>query len=125
MQPDEHRTVRLPAVPTALYLRLHVHVDDLLRELALLDVSQEYGLGPGWGRALEEAVAAQRAGREHVDIELCLPPDAAERLSALFAQADALARAGMLLAADSPDLREFRDWMVAELSRMLGDGAEP
>jgi N-acetylmuramoyl-L-alanine amidase CwlA len=125
MQPDEQRTVRLSAVPTTLYLRLHVHVDDVLRELAQLGVGDEYGLGPGWDRAWEQASAAQQAGREEVDIELCLPADAAEQLAALFEQADALARAGMLLAADSPTLREFRDWLVDELSHRLRDGDEP
>jgi len=125
MQPDEQRTVRLPAVPTALYLRLHVHVDDVLRELAQLGVGEEYGLGPGWDRAWEQASAAQQAGREEVDIELCVPSDTAERLAALFEQADALARAGLLLASDSPALRELRDWLVTELSHRLQDGAEP
>jgi hypothetical protein len=126
MQPEDARSVRLTGVPTTLYRRLHAHVDDLLRELALLAVSEDYGLGPGWERAWEEAEAAERAGREHVDIELHLPVDTPKRLRGLFEQADALARAGLLLTTEtSPEVRELRDWMLEELARRLGDGAEP
>lgn len=126
MQPEDAHFVRLTGVPTTLYRRFHAHVDDLLRELALLAVSEDYGLGPGWDRAWVEAEAAERAGREHVDVELLLPVDAPERLRGLFEQADALARAGLLLTIESSaELRRFRDWIVDELARRVDDGAEP
>ncbi|HEX2038462.1 MAG TPA: hypothetical protein VHF47_01895 [Acidimicrobiales bacterium] len=126
MQGEDARFVRLAGVPTSLYVRLHAHVDDLLRELALLDVAEGYGLGPEWDRAREQAETAERAGREHVDLELRLPADAADRLGGLFEQADALARAGLLLTTEAPpELRELRDRLVAELSRRLQDGHSP
>ncbi len=126
MHPDEQRTVRLCGVPTALYMRLHVHLDDLLRELALLGVSDDYGLAPCWEPARAQAEAAERAGRDHVDLELSVPPNAAERLSSLFEQADQLCREGLLLGADTPPaLRRFRNRMLAELAHALRDGDGP
>lgn len=129
MHPDGLRRVRLTGVPTTLYVQLHVHIDDLLREVTLMntiDGDHGYGLAPYWHPALEQAQAAERAGREHVDIEFQVPADAAERLSALFAQADAFGRTGLLLTADMPAaLRPLRDRLVDELSRQLQDGDEP
>jgi hypothetical protein len=126
MQAEDARPVRLDGVPTALYLRLHAQLDDLLRELELLDVGGDYGLPPYWQSAWEQAEAAERDGREHVDLELNLPPDEAARLSTLLEQADALTRAGLLLTASMPPaVRELGDWLVEELSGRLRDHPEP
>ena len=128
MHPDGLRRVRLTGVPTALYVQLHLHIDDLLREVALMDTVDDhgYGLAPYWQAAWEQAQTAERAGHEYVDLELDLPVDTAERLSALFAQADAFGRTGLLLTVDMPAaLRPLRARLVEELSRQLQDGAEP
>ncbi|MDQ3756483.1 MAG: hypothetical protein M3394_01375 [Actinomycetota bacterium] len=124
MEPEVQRTVHLSGVPPTLYMRLHLHLDDLLRELALLGMSHEYGLAPCWDPAREQVLAAERAGQDLVDIELCLPTDAAERLSRLLEQSDSLCRAGLLLGVETPpDVRQFRDWLVEELARQLKGGS--
>lgn len=143
----EPRTVRLSEVPAALFIRLQVHVDDLLRELEIIDLGHDSSAvvvpsevrkvtrdlldscASSRSEAWQRAEAAERAGRERLDIELRLPPaaaDAGEKLGELLELADELSRSGLLLTMPCPEeLLALRRWMSEELSRQLRDGAEP
>lgn len=141
------RTVRLLDVPAATFIRLQLHIDDLLRELEIIDVGHDSEavlvpteLGKVTRDLLEaysstradawqQAEAAERAGRDTLDIEVSLPTEAAEaaeELACLFDRADELARDGVLLTLPTPaPLMALRTWMREELLRQLRDGAEP
>lgn len=143
----EMRMVRLLGIPTARYIALHLHIDDLLRELEIIalgassgavavpaevrDVTREL-----LGRysetrqsAWQQAEEAQRRGGERVDIEVSVPVegvDAVQELVELFDRADALSQEGVLLTLPaSPDLVELRRWSADEITRQVQRGAAP
>ncbi|MBW3668645.1 MAG: hypothetical protein KY443_05470 [Actinobacteria bacterium] len=141
------RVVRLLGMPTARFIALHMHVDDLLRELEIIALGASSGAAEVprevrdvtrelLGRyaetrqsAWEQAEAAQRRGGETVDLELVLPVDAVEgvqELVELFDRADALSREGVLLTLPaSPELVELRRWTADEITRQVQLGAAP
>lgn len=139
--------VRLLGLPTALYIALHLHVDDLLRELEIIslgassgavavpaevrDVTRELLARYSETRqsAWQQAEAAQRRGGDTVDIEVTVPVagvDAVQELVDLFDRADALCREGVLLTLPAPpELVELRHWTADEVMRQVRLGAEP
>ncbi|HVF74751.1 MAG TPA: hypothetical protein VM938_06855 [Acidimicrobiales bacterium] len=139
--------VRLVGIPAADFVRLHLHVDDLMRELEIIDVGHRAGVASApaelrdlmrrlllhYAEAREaawaQAEAATADGRATVDMELELPveaADAAVKLTTLFEHADELSRAGILLTMPTPpELQELRRWTTTEVCRQLQEGATP
>lgn len=140
-------SVRLLDIPAVEFVRLHLHVDDLMRELEIIDVGHRAGVAAApielrdlmrrlllhYAEAREaawaQAEAAAADGRAALDMELLLPveaADAAVELAELFDRADALSRAGVLLTMPTPpELVRLRRWTVDELCRQLQEGAAP
>ena len=132
--------VHLGDVPTDLLLAAKAHVDNLLREFALVTHSAEAtgdiaaplaalmdSVSRRFSRAREsikrQAIAAARSGAARTTLTLDLPADAAaageEYLAALDAL-DSYARAARLLTLESPPQhRVFRHWYVEELVGQL------
>jgi hypothetical protein len=130
-----------------MFVALHLHTDDLLRELEIMDLGHHSGAATvppelhevirdtlnryrdSRESAWQQAEAARRGGLEHLDIELRLPveaADAAEEVAALFERTNDLARDGVLLTVPlEPELLVLRRWMTAELVRQLRDGSNP
>lgn len=139
--------VRLLDIPSTDFVRLHLHVDDLMRELEIIDVGHRAGVSRApaelrdllrrllvhYAEAREaawaQAEAAATDGHDALDMELVLPveaADAAAELAELFEHADELSRAGTLLTMPTPpELLRLRRWTVAELGRQLQEGAAP
>ena len=141
------RAVRLLNVPAVAFVRLHLHVNDLMRELEIIDVGYRAGVSAApdelrdlmrrlllhYAEAREaawtQAEAAAADGRDALDMELTLPvaaADAAAELAELFDRADELSQAGALLTMPTPpELLRLRRWTVDELCRQLQQGAAP
>ncbi len=139
------RTVRLLAVPTELYVRHQMHLDDLVHELRIVKVGQEQGsevpgdltetiaaildayVGPR-DAAIAQATNALQRGDVTVDIEVDLPVDAADaavEVVRLLEVADRLAAAGSLLTLPADeDIRQLRWWVSREVARQL-EGEDP
>jgi len=141
------RQVRLLNLPSADFVRLHLHVDDLMRELEIIDVGHRAGVATAptelrdvmrrlllhYAEAREaawaQAEAATADGHAALDIEVMLPEEAADaavEMVKLFEQADELSRAGVLLTMPTPpELLELRRWTTEELCRQLREDAAP
>jgi hypothetical protein len=132
--------VRLGFVPTELLVAAKAHVDNIIRELALMQADSE--TEPGLPsktvdlliRATEEfadarneikrqAVAAARRGDAFTDLTLHLPITAANaglRYLMALDEADRQARAVRLLTvAAAPSHRVFREWYVRAMADQL------
>ena len=139
--PPGWHVVRLVDCPVALGLAQDDHLDELVRELQLLDPRTDApdlvpvirGLLDGQaqarhtGRRAAQDAAAQ--GREQVTIDMVLPSPAAEqveRLDDAVAAADALCeRVRLLTLASPPDVRRLRAWMRDEVSGQIRHGRAP
>lgn len=139
--------VRLRGVPTELFVRLNLHIDELLRELEIIEMGEAAGAADGAGElhqvahALLDRYAHQResawqqaelaAGRrdQRLDLELVLPreaADAADELATLFERADDLSRQDRLLTVAAPaDVASLRRWIAGEIGAQLRHGAAP
>lgn len=139
--------VRLAGVPTELFVTLQMHIDELLRELEIIEMGEAAGSSqaePRLRRIMRElldlyveerqAVRAQAEqatalGSPRVDMEVALPEEAVahgEELLRLFEQADELARQGLLLTVPATeDLAAFRRWILAEVSAQIRSKAAP
>lgn len=135
------KTVRIPGIPAAPFVRLQHYVTDLLRELELIDIGAASSPAPVpeevWAvtrdlldryagtraAAWEQAEAAERAGCDTVTIEIALPGDAeadVARLGHLLDRADDLSRAGVLLTPEpAPELVALRRRIVHEVLTAL------
>ena len=134
--------VTLGDVPTDLLLAAKAHVDNVVRELALVRAGAATGDTAGvpahLARLLEDVVTgfadarnaikrqaleAAAKGEERVRLRLTLPPSAAaagERYLAGLDDADAYARASRLLTLEAPPQhRVFRHWYVRSLVTQL------
>lgn len=143
----EVRRVDLRGLPADAYIALHLHTDDLVRELELISLGhhsgsavvprEEYELArevlEGYRdtrqAAWDQAEEARRSGHPAIDVELALPPQAAdqiEKLAALLERADELCRQGALLTLPlEPELRALRRWLAEEVVRQLRHSAPP
>jgi GAF domain-containing protein/anti-sigma regulatory factor (Ser/Thr protein kinase) len=143
-------TIHLGDVPTDLLLAAKSHVDNLVREFALVAAAEVDGAedrGTPLARVIESVVhnfeAARRSikrqalasadrGDERTDLTLVLPlsaADAGEAYLEALAEADSYARAARLLTLETPPAhRVFRHWYVESLVHQLrrrADGLPP
>lgn len=140
-------TVRILGFPLADYRQSLEHGTELLREFALIALSQrDDDSRPLPARLVElvdaltrdyagvtDAVDAQRdepleAGLESVDLTYEVPPGAAEAsqaLSALLDEADDYCRDGgaLLTLATPPETKVFRKWYLGEFVNQVAGGA--
>ena len=141
------RRVRLLRVPTDVQVRNMRHLDDLVHELHILQAGVNSGraeVGPRLAALLseiletyapardavrEQAEAALAQGREVVDIDVDLPPEAAGAAAHLFdrlADADRLCEELELLTmAAPPEVTELRGWMTAQIVAQVDRGEAP
>jgi anti-sigma regulatory factor (Ser/Thr protein kinase) len=136
--------VRLVGCPVRLSQRQDEHLDELIRELQLIDADREnprsrvlalelQGLlsGPEHARHTGRRMAQQAAesGAEYVDVEMAMPPGfgaEVRKLDEAVKAADVLCEEMRLLTlASSAELRTFRAWMTAQITGQLERGAEP
>ncbi len=138
--------VRLLRFPLALWQRSQEHVDELLREFALIaqgedehssvprrllnlvaELSATYaGLSVGTEQERDEAI---ERGEAEIDLLYRTPREAAgavQHLGDMLDQADAYCRQGshLLTLQTPPDQLRFRQWFLAEFLRQF-DGAPP
>ena len=142
--PEGWTLVRLARCPVWLSLRQDEHLDELIRELQLIDAgpatprSRELaarlqGLlsAPAHARHTGRRVAqeAAAAGLEHIDIDMAMPHEFSaevQKLDDAVKAADVLCEEMRLLTvASSPELRQLRAWMTAELTNQIEHGASP
>jgi anti-sigma regulatory factor (Ser/Thr protein kinase) len=136
--------VCLPGCPVRLSLRQDEHLDELIRELQLIDadpVSSRSGAvareiqgllsGPAHARHTGRRIAqeAAAAGKEYVDVEMAMPREfAAEvrKLDLAVKAADVLCEEKRLLTlSSSADLRALRAWMTEQILSQVEDSAHP
>lgn len=138
--------VRLVGFPLALWQRSQEHVDELLREFALIAQGDEQRLSVpgrlldlvaeltaaygGFSAAAErERDEAIRMGLAETTLVYTVPADvcgAVRRLSEMLDEADEFCRAGgqLLTLQTPPDQLRFRRWFLDEFLAQLG-GARP
>lgn len=142
--PEGWALVRLTGCPVALSLRQDDHLDELVRELQLLEGDQAAeeskalaqrldGLlsSPAHarhtGRRIAQTAAAE--GRTHIDVDMAMPRELGGQVRALQAavqEADRLCEEQRLLTlASDADLRELRAWMTDQVSGQLERGESP
>ncbi|MGC4110446.1 MAG: ATP-binding protein [Nocardioides sp.] len=139
---EETVSVRLLSVPVELMQGALAHGAELRRELRLLAVAHQdtYPVASDlsayfsavardfrWQFAGDALVHAIQDGREHADIDVVAPLDAADRfarLMELYDLADAFCRNERLLTlARTPEQVEFQTWLYGEFVRQ-GSGKE-
>jgi anti-sigma regulatory factor (Ser/Thr protein kinase) len=142
--PAGWRVVRLAACPVVLSLRQDQHLDELIRELQLIEGHPEHPpsdrlsavisglLQRGahvrhTGRRTAQDAAA--AGLDVIDVDLAMPVHMAQLvrdLNRAVHAADALCEERELLTlASTPDVRALRNWMTEEFGRQLERGEPP
>jgi hypothetical protein len=142
--PDGWAVVRLVGCPVELSLRQDQHLDELVRELTLMNVDKGNVESAALARRLEailrapaharvagrrQTQAALDRGEQLVDVEMAMPSDFSREVRLLdeaVREADVLCDERRLLTlASSPDLRTFRTWMTEEIVGQLELGAAP
>lgn len=138
--------VRFLQVPVGLMKRSMDHTREIMREFALIRLSDEDAQASVPGRLVEmteqyrsqfaaisfrgfgEVSTAYERGEEHIDLEINLPTRVRSRvleLAALQREADEFCRRGDLITlATPPDLIALREWFFREIARQL-EGGEP
>lgn len=144
LQPEEELyTVVLRNVPVALYRRAQERHEELMRELALVDLSESHDLPQrlldmvsllrrSYGRFVEaqhgRLAQAFARGDHSIDLHFAVPAtvaQAATEFCALLDESDEFCRSGDLLALDiTPPLLRLRHWYFGEFVAQIG-GAEP
>ncbi len=138
------REVTLADLPVQTFLDLQRHIDDMLREFALIALDQEGGGGDAvpalllaiigdWrsrfrgprALVLDQLHEAADRGEERVAITVTMPVAAAaafEEATATFEAADEFCRSGDLLTlATNPEVAAFRRWLCDEVVAQLTD----
>lgn len=142
--PDDWFSVVLRECPVALSLRQDQHLDELIRELqlvdseraappskALADVIARLLQGPAFARHTGRRIAqdAHAAGSETIDVAMTVPREVAAQVRLLneaVAEADTLCEREELLTLASPaDLRLIRAWMTFSIGEQIENAAEP
>jgi hypothetical protein len=138
--------VRLVQVPVVLMARWGEHQQELLREFALIQLSDQAAKAEVPSRLLEvierhrpafnrlavrtrgQFARAREQHEPYIDLELDLPagaPDAARELRALFDEADEFCRRGDLITLETPpEYVALRHWFLDEIIRQF-DGQQP
>ncbi|MEI7056703.1 ATP-binding protein [Nocardioides sp. CCNWLW239] len=142
--PADWVTVRLPGCPVQLGLQIDQRLDDLVRELQLID-SEEGPTPPReLGRLIERLVTrpafarhlgrrtaldAAAAGLDHVDIEMTLPREMASVVRELLAAdnlADELSETHQLLTlCSTPEMVSLRTWFTESIAAQAENDADP
>lgn len=141
--------LRLEGVPVELFLESQDHQHDLIRELQLVQIGDQFDLAtaevshqlarligdiltryaPVRSATRLQAITALDRGEEFVTLEVPIRPGMAEALSAwlrLLEEADDVCRSGeLLLTASRPEVRELRRWYAQELTKRLADSEGP
>ena len=139
--PADWRVLRLLDCPVGLSLRQDEHLDELIRELQLVDaddaspslVAVMSGLLATQAHARHTgrraALQAQAAGLEHLTVEMPALVTVADDVVALHhvvREADRLCRERELLTlAADPEISLLRDWMTETIVDQVRYGAEP
>jgi anti-sigma regulatory factor (Ser/Thr protein kinase) len=142
--PEGWTLVRLVGCPVRLGLRQDEHLDELIRELQLLDADQQnprsgalalelQGLlsGPAHARHTGRRISQQaaEAGKETINVEMAMPREFSvevQKLEAAVKAADVLCEEMRLLTlASSAELRELRAWMTEQITDQVERGADP
>jgi len=134
--------------PVALMMKANQHQQEIMREFALIQLSDDSAREDLPSRLLEmadrhrrefatlsfrrpdELAEAIARGDSHVDMEIELPPAtgaAAREMRSTLAEADEFCRRGELLTlATPPEYVAFREWFLDEIVRQLdGEPATP
>ncbi|SDK85185.1 Histidine kinase-like ATPase domain-containing protein [Nocardioides sp. YR527] len=142
--PTDWVTVRLPACPVQLGLQIDQRLDDLVRELQLIDSEdgptppRELGelierlvTRPAFARHMGRRIAldAAAAGLEYVDIEMTLPREMGPMLRELLAAdnlADEISETHQLLTLRStPEMVSLRTWFTESIVGQAEKDADP
>lgn len=142
--PEGWVLVRLAGCPVELSLRQDAHLDELIRELQLIESDSDnprsrslalelQGLlsAPAHARHTGRRIAQQAAaeGRDLVDIDMAMPCEFSaevQKLHDAVRAADVLCEEMRLLTlASSSDLRSLRAWMTDQLVQQIEHGADP
>lgn len=142
--PADWVTVRLPACPVRLGLQIDQRLDDLVRELQLIDSDdgptppRELGelierlvTRPAFARHMGRRIAldAAAAGLEYVDIEMTLPREMGPMLRELLAAdnlADEISETHQLLTLRStPEMVSLRTWFTESIVDQAENDADP
>jgi hypothetical protein len=132
--------------PVRLMFKANQHSQELMREFALIQLSDDSARQDVPARLLEvvdrhrrhfsalsfrrtgELAEAIQQGSRHIDMELDVPPTArhaAVEMLTTLAEADEFCRRGELLTlATPPDYVAYREWFFGEIVRQL-DGKAP
>ena len=140
--PEGWKLVVVPSAPVELSVRIDNQIDDVIRELQLVDISPQSPsrdlarliqrlLSAPFARhaARAQGLAAADAGLDRVDIRLPMPREAAGDVRALLdamREADRLCREHELLGVPAtPEMDLLREWFTHNMVSQLEDDAEP
>lgn len=140
-------TVRFLGVPARLQLANQAHLQDLLHELRIVRAGEETGqtsagadlaelmwkileaYGSLQDATRDEAERAVREGRERIDLEIEVPPEAAEDATTMFGllqRADDFCRDQQLLTlAAPPEVAALRRWLTDQIAAQITRGESP
>lgn len=140
--PAGWKLVVVPGAPVDLSVRIDAHIDEVIRELQLVDSSPgspsaeladviERMISVPFARhtARASALEAAAAGRDRMDVRLPMPRAAADSVRGLLValrRADDLCREHQLLTVPAtPEMDLLREWYTDNMVRQLEDDAEP
>jgi len=142
--PQGWTLVRLADCPVRLSLRQDEHLDELVRELQLLNADQANARSQAVAASIQGLLAAPaharytgrrtaqlalEAGSDEVDIDMAVPDESSELIRELqeaVSAADRLCDEMKLLTlASSRDLQELRRWMTEEIVAQIEERREP
>jgi hypothetical protein len=140
--PDGWRMVVVPQAPVALSVRIDSHIDEVIRELQLIDSSPRSPsaemaqliqdlISVPFARhtARAQALDADDRDLDRVDVRLPMPREAAPMVRSLLEvmrEADELCRDHQLLAVPAtPEMDRLREWYTHNMVTQLEDDAAP